>query len=574
MDQGGRSEGLAALYRIAGPAEERVDTSKVISGLLGAVKEAVSCESASVFVHREEADDLVMFSTDHGIGTSVPLAEPTIIRRILHTGCGEGINDVVLDPDHNPLLADMLAARQLIAVPLESGGRRLGVATAVNSTMGAFTDADLRVFTVIADRAAITLENAQLRATMERQAQELEGIHRLSRLFTASETVDHVTAESVRIVGDLLACRRVALLLYDSEVDALIAQPRGIGFSASQLSDLRFRVDRPSLVATAFRTDAALTSNQAREDAWVDEGLRDTFDFESVMVAPMTTTGRPIGALIVADADKGSFDESDARFTTLLGSRIASVIEASRARERERSLVQRLREADHTKSEFVSMLAHELKGPMTAIKGFGDVLESRWQTLSDERRTETLKIISKETARLSRLVNDLLDVSRLEAGTLRYEFGTVHLVEMLDGIITTHPSLTRAHRIEAKWPPSLPAVHGDADRIRQVFLNLLTNAVRYSPEGTSVEVGAELAADRTPPFVIVRVKDEGIGIAPEHKNRVFERFAMLPKPGWITKGTGLGLYITKAIVESHGGRLWLESEPGRGTTFFFTLRLA
>ena len=573
-DDGMHSDVQAALHRVRVPPGEHGQTDKVVSSVLAAVKEAVACEGSAVFLHDDEADELVMFSTDHGVGTTVSLGEPTIVRRIFQTGCAEVLNAVLLDPDQDPLLSHTLEARQLVAAPLEVGGRRLGVLAAINSTMGAFTDADLRVFAMIADRAALTIDNGQLRAKVHRQAQELEGLQRLSRLFTASETVDHVAAESVRIVCDLLRCRRVALLLHDQEVDALIAQPRTVGFSEEEISLLRFSAATPSLVATVYRTDAALTSNNAKEDPWVDERLRSSFDFNSVLLAPMTTSGRPIGVLLVVDGDNGDFDEADARFATLLGSRVASVIEASRARERERGLVQRLREADHTKSEFVSMLAHELKGPMTAIKGFGDILESRWQTLSDERRNETLKIISKETERLSRLVNDLLDISRLEAGTLRYDFQPVDLREMVDGIVETHPSLTLSHRIEARLDEKLPLVAGDPDRIRQVFINLLTNAVRYSPDDTSIDVSTEVVEDQTPPFVIVSVRDEGIGIAPEHKTRVFEKFAMLPKPAWITKGTGLGLYITKGIVEAHGGRLWVESEPGKGSTFFFTLRIA
>jgi signal transduction histidine kinase len=121
-------------------------------------------------------------------------------------------------------------------------------------------------------------------------------------------------------------------------------------------------------------------------------------------------------------------------------------------------------------------------------------------------------------------------------------------------------------------PPDLPDVLGDNDRLRQVFINLLTNAIRYSPEGTAVRVSAHEVPEDD--MVEVSVVDEGIGISDQDHDRIFSKFSMLPKPGWVKKGTGLGLFITKGIVEAHGGRIWVESEPGKGSTFTFTLKVA
>jgi signal transduction histidine kinase len=258
----------------------------------------------------------------------------------------------------------------------------------------------------------------------------------------------------------------------------------------------------------------------------------------------------------------------------LLGVRIASVIESSSSRERERGLLHKLREVDRTKTEFVSMLAHELKSPMTTIKGFGRALHDSWNDMSEEKRSHFLDIVTKEIERLSRLVNDLLDVSRMEDGTLRYELEPLALDEVIEGILVVHPSLRGTHHVTLAMPDDLPKVLGDRDRIRQVLLNLLTNATRYSPEGTTISVKADVVDEEGGPCVRVGVSDEGIGIASEDRERVFTKFVMLPKPSWVKKGTGLGLFITKGIVDAHGGRLWVDSQPGRGSTFHFTLRVA
>jgi two-component system phosphate regulon sensor histidine kinase PhoR len=198
------------------------------------------------------------------------------------------------------------------------------------------------------------------------------------------------------------------------------------------------------------------------------------------------------------------------------------------------------------------------------------VLKEQWDEISDEKRHNILEILSKEMDRLARLVSDLLDLSRIEAGTLRYEMRAVDLAELIDNTLQIHSSLSRHHAFVCEIPTGLPHVWADPDRLRQVLINLMTNATRYSPQRTTVTITATQRDDD----VAVSIKDEGIGIAPEDSDRVFEKFSVIDKPSWVQKGTGLGLYITKGIVDAHGGSLGVESEPGKGTTFTFTLKQA
>lgn len=224
--------------------------------------------------------------------------------------------------------------------------------------------------------------------------------------------------------------------------------------------------------------------------------------------------------------------------------------------------------------DFVSILAHELKGPMTTIMGFGRTLEEHWDTIEEERRVQFISIVRRETERLAQLVSDLLDMSGIENGGFRYEMAPISIGDLVDSIVTIHETLFAGHRVKSEIADDLPPAMGDAERVRQVLLNLISNAVRYSPEGTTITITAEVIEEAGGSWVKVSVTDEGIGIAPEHMERIFTKFAMVPKPGWTKKGTGLGLFITKGIVEAHGGRLWVESELGEGTTFYFTIPVA
>ena len=567
---------LSALYRIAALSSTHGDIGLVINEVLRVIGEVIPCDRPALLLYDDHTEEMTIYSSSFEQAERFPLQEPSVVRRIFHTGTGEFINDLSADADSNPQIRAAMGARQAVLAPLSVADTRLGVVAAINSRRGAFTNADLRLLTVLADRTALTIENTQLVARLQRQVHELDGLHRLSRLLTSWESVDRVIGEAIRIVSELLSCEQMAVLLVDEETDALVVHEPAFGIDDEQLPLLSIDLREPSLVASVYRTNTPLMSNEAGNDPWVPPATREELGIENMLVVPLAPGPRPIGVLQAINAKKGNFDDQDLRFTTLLGNRLASVIESSFARERERALMQRLREADRTKSEFVSMLAHELSGPMTTIQGFGQSLSKNWDEVDDTKRAHVLDILTKEIERLARLVNDLLDVSRMEAGTLRYEFEPTSVKEVVDNLLVVHTSLkAREHLVMIDIPDALPPVEADKDRLRQVLLNLLTNATRYSPEGTTISIDAELTeASPTERYVKVGVHDEGIGIAPDDLDRVFSKFSMLPKPAWAKKGTGLGLFITKGIVEAHGGYLWVDSEPGRGSHFYFTLPIA
>jgi signal transduction histidine kinase len=568
--QGGYDE-LSALYRIATLGTSDGNPAAVNDEILRIIEQVVHCDRSVLFLYDEDAD-LLRLQDRRDRGFVLPLSEPTILRRVLNSGLGEVVNDVDADPDSNPMFADALDARQLVAAPLVLTDKTLGVVGAINSRRGAFTHEDLRLLTVLADRVALTIENAELVGRLQRQVQELEGLHRLSRLLLSSETMERIVGESIRIVAEMLDCDKMALLLNDDNANCLVAMSSAVGLDDDQVAGLRITLDEPSLAATVFRTRTPLVSNDAPNDAWVNRHMVSLLGMDSLLAVPLTTGPKPIGVLKAMNARKGYFSDDDVRFAMLLGGQVGALVESSMGRQRERQLVQKLREADRTKSEFVSMLAHELKGPMTTIMGFSETLKQQWDKVPDEKKLSILDIVSKETGRLSRLVNDLLDVSRMEAGTLRYELSPVSLRELIDSIITVHTSLSAQHLVVNDIAPDLSPVLADTDRLRQVFINLLTNATRYSPEGTAIRLQARRLPDDG--MIEISVSDEGIGISDQDKGRIFSKFSMLPKPGWVKKGTGLGLFITKGIVEAHGGRIWVESESGKGSTFAFTLRAA
>ena len=564
------SSDLTALYRIATLGTGSSDTRVVIHDVLDVVADILPAEAAHLFLPQEDESRFTIYSTD-GPDGEVAVSDSGLVGRVAVNRSGEVINDVKSDPDSVTQNQRITAWRQVVAVPVGVGDGAGGVLAVTNSTRGAFTDEDLRLLSVLGDRVSLSVHNAQLIDALERQVQELEALQRLSRLLASTDSVDRVIGEAIRIVQDLVGCGRLALLLHDEKADALVGHGPAIGTTEEELEKLRIPLGQPSLSASVFRTNTPLMSNRAATDPWVDPTARELMQMDNLLVVPLSQGETALGILMAVNSDAGQFDEDDVKFLSLIGRQVGAVLEASLGRQRERNLVRQLREADRTKSEFVSMLAHELKGPMSTVLGFGHTLQQQWDKLTDEKRTQIVGIITKETERLSRLVTDLLDVSRMESGTLRYEMEPMSVPEIVESIVEVHTSLQASHAITLEMPDDLPKVLGDRDRIRQVLINLLTNATRYSPENSTIIVGAEPQDES---YVRVWVRDEGIGISEEDQARVFSKFSMLPKPGWVKKGTGLGLFITRGIVDAHGGRIWIDSEPGKGSTFSFTLRRA
>ena len=241
--------------------------------------------------------------------------------------------------------------------------------------------------------------------------------------------------------------------------------------------------------------------------------------------------------------------------------------------------VTREREADRLKSEFISVVSHELRTPLTSILGYTELLLARDFAPAEQR--EFVKTVYDEASHLSQIVEDMLGVSRLEAGNVKLNQWVVSLRQLI-GELTAQLNihLSTRHRLVIHLPNQLPPVYVDRDKVKQILFNLLTNAAKYSPRGGEISLSVEepdsLPEDHPPGrFLLIAVRDQGIGIGAEDLARIWERFYRVDNSN--TRrigGTGLGLSITRALVELHSGRIWVESVPGKGSSFFFTLPVA
>jgi signal transduction histidine kinase len=290
---------------------------------------------------------------------------------------------------------------------------------------------------------------------------------------------------------------------------------------------------------------------------------------QSLISLPLIT-GQKIGVLTLENRRQpDSFVEEDLSFWKAVADLLALAIDNALLSEELRES-QSLNEANRLKAELISTLAHEMRTPLTSIKGYSTALLMEDIHFDAESQMEYLQIIDEECDILQNLIHDLLESSVIDAGLLRLERQPVRVSRLAQRVVEDIARQTDAHRVVLDFPEDFPIVEADPERVAQVLRNLLENAVKYSPNGGLIVVRGEMNEHE----VTISVADQGVGLAPEDLNRLFEKyFRVRSGLAHHVVGTGLGLPISHTIVESHGGRIWAESKLGEGTTLYFTLPL-
>lgn len=435
--------------------------------------------------------------------------------RVAGTGRGVIVQDAAHEPETNRWILDPEGIRSFAHVPITVGGIIYGVFSVAYERPFAVPADALNILQSLADQAAIAIENAQLfqQVTTERNA--------LASLFNSLSDGVYTTSLERRL-------QRV------NHVAALAA-----GEPSARLEGRR--------CWEAFQ--------------YFDEAGRNVCE-----------TACPL----VGYVRGGQMSQpQEVYLQTAQGDRIPVSLSASPIRDAQGAVIgmvevfrdiRRQRELDEMKSNLISMVSHELRTPLSHIKGFVSTLLQPDVAWDQETQRDFLETIERQADRLAKLVGDLLDMSRLEAGQ-RPDPEPCPPGALVAGAVRIVASFTRDHRIDNRLPEDLPWVRADAPQIERVIANLLENAAKYSPPGTTVTVSAKLQESQ----MVFAVADQGIGIAPEDQSQIFDKFYRVLQTDYRVPGTGLGLAICREIITAHGGRIWVESTPGTGSIFRFTL---
>jgi signal transduction histidine kinase len=415
---------------------------------------------------------------------------------------------------------------------------------------------------VAVSRAA---EAEGLRDELGRRADVLDAVNRCARALGSSLDLERAFAAFIRELQGLVPFSRMAIVLIEHG-DARVFAVSGEGAEDVFPSGTVRRITGSAMEdvlgtgTTLYREDIS-NARYDEEPELLRLGLR------SRVMAPLIAGSEPIGTITVMRKEPGAFDPADVELLSLLGRMAGSAVQNIRAFSAEHRTVEELRRLSALRADFVSMVSHELRSPMASLIGSAQTLQARWRTLEPEQRDSFLALIGHETTRLSALVDDVLDTSRIEAGTFSYSFDDVDLDELVRDAVASAEHSSDEVRINARMG-ELPSIRGDRSRLRQVLSNILENAVKYSPAGSAVEVDAYVADGR----VLVDVADHGPGIRVQDQELIFEKFGRV-NHGEGKPGTGLGLFIARSIAEAHGGTLAVAEGSNPGATFRLSLPL-
>ncbi|MGA8939187.1 MAG: GAF domain-containing protein [Acidobacteriaceae bacterium] len=478
-----------------------------------------------------------------------------------------------------------LPPMSMIYLPLVAQERVLGILTVQSFKKNAYTEQHLSLLENLAAYTTIALDNANAYLTINEQqkavserAVELVTINRITQALANELDKDRL----IEFVGDQVRDLFRAPITYVALLDRTAmmirfpymfgeeATPRPLG---TGLTSQIIRSGEPLLI------NEDMKGNQAR--LGVEQVGRSTASYLGV---PIPSGGQVIGVISVQSIDQeGRFTEADQRLLSTIATALGVAFHNAKLFEEASHARAAAEQADAAKSSFLSTVSHELRTPLTSVLGFAKIIRRRlderlFPMIPEEDRKvqqakrqviENLDVVVSEGERLTKLIDDVLDLAKIEAGKFSWNMGSVSLKDVIDRAVAATASLFEAKKLKLvrDIEPDLPVITGDQDRLIQVVINLISNAVKFTDAGSIT-----CSAHRQDHELIIGVKDSGIGIAPEDQSKVFEKFkqvgdTLTDKP----KGTGLGLPICKEIVEYHGGRIWVQSKPGEGSTFSFTL---
>lgn len=560
---------------------------KLLGIIMQSAVEILSAEAGSLLLRDQNTSELVFTlaiggAGEHLIGTRIP-AGTGIAGQVVGTGQPVIVNDAANDPtwfgdvDNSSRKGREFRTNAIVAVPLIARGSVIGVLEVINKRdRTQFVQAEVNLLTTFASQAAIAIENARLfqmtDQQLEARVEQMGNMQRIDQELNRTLDVQSVVAltlenalrESGADAGALAVVRHEPL---GFEIVGSMHYPTGM-FAAHEIYPIDIGV-----IGRVFRTGQPSIVTNLADDADYIETLPGAV---GQIAVPMIAGGRDVTAVLLLETlTPGAFNMMTMSFITALAEHASTAITNSR-------LFEQLQRANEARTQFVSFVAHELKTPMTSMKGYVEaMLSGMTGTISDQQKN-ALDIVQRNVVRMQQIIEDLRDVTALETGQLKV---TLQPTSFNSVILETLRPQQRAisnkqQTLVMDVPEDLPLIMGDGNRLIQVLTNFVSNANKYTPEGGTIRVSAAVVANRwdpdgAPRVIHCSVHDTGYGMEEDDLKKLSTPYFRSENP--LTReqpGTGLGMTITYALIEAHHGQVWAESEINKGSTFHFTVPVA
>jgi len=504
----------------------------------------------------------------------IPSGRGSVSGRTVLDGKVVHILDVKADPDYT-LIDRERFVRTMLGVPLLREGTAIGVIVLQRSTVRPFSDKQIELATTFADQAVIAIENArlfnELRESLQQQIATAEVLKVISRSsFDLQAVLDTLTVSAARHCEAQMA----AIVRQKDTGSYYFATSYGISADSNNyFKSVVIKAGRGTVVGRALQegrtvqvpdvlADPEYTWSEAQERT----GLR------SVLAVPLLREGHPIGVFVLARSVTRPFTDKQVEVVTTFADQAVIAIENVRLFDEIQDKSRQLGEASQHKSQFVASMSHELRTPLNAIIGLTEMMVKNAARLGTEKAQEPLQRVNRAGTHLLGLINQVLDLSKIEAGKLEFNLQTVQLAPLIKEVIGTAGQLAEQNknRLVVDAQENLGALTVDPMRLRQILLNLLSNACKFTKAG-EVKLAARKVSNGSS-FVEFAVSDTGIGMTAEQQAKLFEEFSQADRTtAQHFGGTGLGLAITRKLARMMGGDVTVTSEPGKGSVF--TVRL-
>ena len=520
--------------------------------------------------------ELIEFIERHPItpGRHSITARVALERRTIH------VADLQADAEYRYARRDADPIGTELGVPMFRGDDIVGVMILHKLEVQPFTDKQIELVETFADQAVIAMENARLLSELRartgelsRSVSELRALNEVGQTISSTLDLETVLTTIVSRAVELSGLDGGIVSEYEETTEEFVqrATSQTGNLLPNILRGIRYKKGEGAIGQTAITRQPVQVQDITVPGAYdsrvrtnlIDSGVR------AVLAVPMIHQDRLIGCLGVTRNQPGVFSAETVDLLRTFATQSALAIQNARLFREIEVKSRELAAASQHKSEFLANMSHELRTPLNAIIGFSEVLSERMFGELNEKQEEYSKDIHASGQHLLSLINDILDLSKIEAGRMELELSDFHLPTALDSALTLvrERAGRRSIALHLSVDERLGQIQADERKLRQVVLNLLSNAIKFTPEGGRIDV---MAAPKDG-VVEVAVSDTGVGIAPEDQEAVFEEFRQVGTADKKVEGTGLGLTLCRKFVELHGGKIWVKSELGKGSTFTFTI---
>jgi signal transduction histidine kinase len=553
--QVGQQERLAKLYEVSRVIGSSLDLQTVLDQVMDAIIQLSRAERGFLMLLEDDGTLAVQvarnFDQENVNSESFALSR-TITRRVLDSGAPIVTTNAQEDPRFASAQSIVShALRSIMATPLRARGQIIGVVYVDNRMKsGLFSEKDLDVLDAFAGQAAVAIDNARLFSATDKalaaRVEELTMLGWIDRQL--NETLDMQKVQQLTVEWSMRSCGAANGCMVTLDRAENVWRVTSYFGAPSELS------------AGATLTPELPFYKHFQEALEVQDSIYKPAEngSENLFLIPVRRENQVI-AFVLLRGGEAAFADENRHLVERVAERAAIALENGR-------LYEAVRSANLAKSEFVSMVAHELKLPMTSINGYADLMKMAGPV--NEKQDSFVATIKNAVNRMKLLVTDLSDISRMETGHLRVELSDVEVKPVIDA--TLEGTLTeiqqRNHQLSVEVEPNLPPVRADKERLTQILLNLVSNAYKYTPDGGRITIQARRQGDR----VAFSVRDTGVGLSAEQLAKLGTKFWRADN-GLGQSGTGLGFAITRNLIDLMHGELTIESEPGKGSLFMFTV---